>query len=564
MTIPLLRGSVTILAWLLLLCGGPACGLEETISAVGKVSEGSGDVSNNDSFPDDLILATSTAGSIRLGEVSLEARFVSRDERRFRQQQGMGRDEQWRDWTRRAALRRIAPPLLRARGLDDDPLLQAAARRAAREWALDRWRRRCYGLPFEAPSDEVLAGRLPDEAPPAVARLRLSHLFLAAEGPEEVARARDQLAAWRREVVDLQSFRQLATVHSDSKSALKGGRLGYLRRGWLPPAAEQILYRLPAGSVSEPIELRGGVHLFFVEKNEPAMVRPRSPEEERQRQELRLESQLACRARRLEGIDDRLRVGKAAVPGPVMQQLEGQRVSSPELAVQRWVEQESLYLWALSHGELTAEEVAYSDILASNHVLGALLRDLRQDDVVEPSEADLQALYAAEPDGYRTPWLVSLWVATAQPSAGQDPLIFLKDLEGLAAGLADGRRTWEGLAKEPAGGLRVERFEGVPAIEIGSRFSPFLLSRLASLAVGDTTEVIQDAADFHIIHLWERRAPARKSFAEARESLRRRWIRRHQRQASAKVVSELLAAANFQWTLQGQEFLSGLRAEPAP
>lgn len=526
--------------------------------------------------PDDPVLATFDGGMVRLSDVQREIRFLRKDERRFRQHEGMGLADQWRDWIHRVALRRIALPLAEAAGLTDDPWLREKARQAARDWALDRWRQRCYGLPLVLPDDEELASELPGEAKTVPPRLRLSHLFLAAEGDEALRRASEQLRVWRSEIKDLETFKRYAEDHSDSKSALKGGTLGFLRQGWLPKEAEEILYTLPAGSISEPIALRGGVHIFFVERNEPAQVMPKQREIDKLRNVKRKERLDACREQRLAesavgaeatatgagqeptSLDDGvLTVGQWTLSAELLQRIYGRSDEAPSLTGQRLREREALYQLLLANQGLEPEERLYLDSLEANNVLGALIQS-RRDTGLEPDVQELRAYYEARPDSFKTALAFSLWLAVAQVPEGHDPIAFLDAYEALAADLAAGRKTWPEVAAEASQGWKVERLERVHAFEVGTRYSPFLVSQLAPLPAGSFTGVIQDAADFYIVQVTDRQAPQRKSFAEVEAQLRRRLIKERQSQASAKLVAELLESAHFQWTDWGSNHLRRL------
>lgn len=71
-----------------------------------------------------------------------------------------------------------------------------------------------------------------------------------------------------------ESFAELAKAHSRSPDREDGGNLGYFSRGELPPEFDRILFRLPLGQVSDPVESPYGVHLFLVERRRPAGLRP--------------------------------------------------------------------------------------------------------------------------------------------------------------------------------------------------------------------------------------------------------------------------------------------------
>lgn len=524
------------------------------------------------STSDDIVLAVFEGGVVRRSDVEREIRFLPKDERRFRQAQGRPQAEQWRDWTRRVALRQVAMQRMGAEPWGADPWLREKARQAARDWGLQRWRARCYGLPYEDPGDEELLAKLPPEGKESPARLRLSHIFLAADGNDAVQEAEERLRSWRREISDLSSFRRLAKERSESQSALKDGKLGYLRKGWLPKAAEEVLYALPEGSISEPIVLRGGVHLFFVEKNEPAKIMPRDRELRRLRAQIRHESLQACRGRRLaqdpvpETATDLLgaaiRVGSWSLSRDLVERIYGRPNETLEAVARRLWERETLYQQALATEQFDASERRRLDDLQANNYFGALVKTERAQYVQEPTAEDVEAAYRSRPDAFKSPLRMSLWVATSQVSDGEDPLAFLRRYETLAAQLADGSQRWPDLAAAPPPGVAIEHFDDIAVMDLGGKTSPFLMSHVAPLDAGNTTGVLQDGEHFYIVHILERRSPTRRPLADVEEQIRRRLMKERHRQASAQAMTALLEASQFSWTAEGLAHLESLAAKP--
>lgn len=509
---------------------------------------------------DDPVLATFQGGEVRLGDVEREIRFLPKDERRYRAAQGTPMAQQWRDWVHREALRRITEGRMTSETWDDDPWLREKARQSARDWALGIWRQRCYGLPFEEPSEAALLAQLPGEAKVSPARLRLSHIFLRAEGVEAVSEASRQLETWRDEVSDLDAFRRLARERSDSQSARKDGKLGYLRQGWLPKAVEEVLYALPEGAMSPPVAVRGGVHLFFVEKNEPARPMPRHRELRQLRAKLRLEALEGCRQQRLQEAKPSTAsaetvVGPWSLSSSLVERIYGKPGTSLEETTLRLVEREALYQWALANAQLEDGERRRLYDLELNNFLGALVQRERVPFVVEPTENEVRALYDARPDAFKTPLRLSLQVVRGQVPEGADPLEFLRQLETLASDLEEGNQSWSDLAANSPSYLHVEQWDDLPAMDISSRASPFLMSQLASLPEGHTTDVIQDDADFYIVHLAQRQDPARKPFEAVEAQLRRGLMKDRNRQASERAVQQLLEQAEFGWTTEGLSHL---------
>lgn len=98
--------------------------------------------------------------------------------------------------------------------------------------------------------------------------------------PVEI-RARQMLFKTREDALDVLSmlddggdFAKLAEQYSLSPDHESGGELGYFSQGTLPREFDQVLFRLPVGQVSEPVESPYGMHLFLVESRRPAGLRP--------------------------------------------------------------------------------------------------------------------------------------------------------------------------------------------------------------------------------------------------------------------------------------------------
>jgi len=69
-------------------------------------------------------------------------------------------------------------------------------------------------------------------------------------------------------------FASLARQYSLSPDRENGGNLGYFSQGQLPPEFDRVLFNLPVGQVSDPVESPYGIHLFLVERRRRAGLRP--------------------------------------------------------------------------------------------------------------------------------------------------------------------------------------------------------------------------------------------------------------------------------------------------
>jgi len=71
-----------------------------------------------------------------------------------------------------------------------------------------------------------------------------------------------------------EDFATLVRQYSLSPDREDGGDLGYFSQGQLPPEFDEVLFKLPTGKVSDPVESPYGIHLFLVENRRGAGIRP--------------------------------------------------------------------------------------------------------------------------------------------------------------------------------------------------------------------------------------------------------------------------------------------------
>ncbi len=80
---------------------------------------------------------------------------------------------------------------------------------------------------------------------------------IVVKGLDDARRLQAQLRAGKK-------FSDLARRYSLSADAKVGGDLGYFPRGQMPPAFDEVVFRLPVGQVSDVVETEYGYHLFRV------------------------------------------------------------------------------------------------------------------------------------------------------------------------------------------------------------------------------------------------------------------------------------------------------------
>jgi parvulin-like peptidyl-prolyl isomerase len=102
-------------------------------------------------------------------------------------------------------------------------------------------------------------------------RVRLRQVFLAAGSEKsERAVAKARMEEVQKELDAGADFKALAKAHSEAPGAEDGGIVGWISRGDLVKALEDIAFGLEAGKTSAIVESEGGYHIVLVEKKEEA------------------------------------------------------------------------------------------------------------------------------------------------------------------------------------------------------------------------------------------------------------------------------------------------------
>ena len=99
-------------------------------------------------------------------------------------------------------------------------------------------------------------------------RVRVSHLLIkTASGASIVERnaALKRAEELKKRVDAGADFAETAAKESDdAESAARGGDIGFILRGWMPPEFEKAAFALPVGETSAPVETSFGYHLIRV------------------------------------------------------------------------------------------------------------------------------------------------------------------------------------------------------------------------------------------------------------------------------------------------------------
>ncbi len=478
-------------------------------------------------------LAVFDGGSVSTLELAREERFLSKDERMFREAQGHSLARRQEDWLERAALRLIARRLAESAGLTVAGEAAEKAHAAGRSFLVERWARSCYGLGFDLPSEAEVAAELTPTLGTIPPRIKLAHIFVRAETADEVAAASQRLSAWKAEIHDLDGFHALARQQSASQSARRGGELGWLRQGWLAKEAEAVLYRLQPGAMSEPIALRGGVHLFWVEDRRPEEREALAPRVRRRLAELRSTALDGCRQRRLGQARAMPSVGGGPAAG----------------------EDELLFRLAVATHQADAGELARITDLANNVWIEQVVGERVEATLGSPDPAVLRQRYDDAPERYRRPRELALRrLSVAVPRSG-DPLAFEQHLRAAVERLAAGEGSWEEVRAAAGSAASEEAQPLLPQLDAASFLGPYAFDIIQPLAAGDVSGPIQDAGQLVVVKIEDERPEAQLSFEEALPKLTESWRAERRRQLNASVTAELLARNHFQLTPAGEALL---------
>ena len=102
------------------------------------------------------------------------------------------------------------------------------------------------------------------------------HILLRPGGQVSQTAARAQLADYKRQIeAGKADFAKLAREHSQDGSAAEGGDLGWVSPGMFVPEFEEVMDKLQAGQIGDPMISRFGVHLIQVLERREAPISER-------------------------------------------------------------------------------------------------------------------------------------------------------------------------------------------------------------------------------------------------------------------------------------------------
>jgi peptidyl-prolyl cis-trans isomerase SurA len=108
-----------------------------------------------------------------------------------------------------------------------------------------------------------------------VSQTRLRHILVRTGESVSESDARRRLADLRERIITGgEDFAQLARVHSDDATSVRGGELDWIYPGDTVPDFERAFAELKVGEVSEPVRTPFGYHLIQVLERRDADMSP--------------------------------------------------------------------------------------------------------------------------------------------------------------------------------------------------------------------------------------------------------------------------------------------------
>lgn len=108
-------------------------------------------------------------------------------------------------------------------------------------------------------------------------RVRAQHILMKVEkgdSENKKAEARDKLKKLQKRILAGEDFSNLAREHSQGPSNVRGGDLGYFKKGQMVKPFEEVAFKLAPNEVSDIVETRFGYHLIKVLDHQPESSSP--------------------------------------------------------------------------------------------------------------------------------------------------------------------------------------------------------------------------------------------------------------------------------------------------
>lgn len=517
------------------------------------------------------ILATWDGGEVEQGELDRLISSLPLDQRRPED----GDFDAWhRDWVREVAAREILLAEAEGRGVAESADFRRRLGELQRGFVVSRYLAERLEIEPTAitPADLETYRQEHGSRFSTPERRMVYHLFLRSEPGDDEQSLLDEAESLRLRVVSGEGFPQLAERYSDSELRHRRGLMGWVRRGDVAPALEEIVFGLVERQPSEPIATREGVHLFWVE----TALAARSLELDDARGALTAglrNERIAAAVDDLLGAelpegafvpDGRelatllargdpqaliLRIGSYDLRGAELHDLlagsprTGIQVDDAVAVVESIARRERLYLRAEAEG--FAGELQGDPGLARLRD-GELLRyhrERRLEEFAGAQEERLAALFTSRRGRYATPLRIRLRSLTVPlpPGDAADRLVSRLESTHRQGAAADPLETLAG----DLGG-RIEELGWVAAPQL-SGFGPVGSLLAGELAAGEVSPPFRVGTSLMVLHGLEREEPQPMSAAAARPLVVRDLLQDEGSALYREMIDSMLRERGFEW-----------------
>ncbi len=517
--------------------------------------------------PGDTVIATDRLGPITASEVD---RFVLNDPTARQLYTGLPADERTTAIVRRLAVRRLL--LDQARQLEDDAELEKITRRVRRE-AYSRHYIASLEDTAEPLTDDTLREHYEThrEQFDRPERRSVLHIYQRFPADGERQRVLERMDALRERVQRGESFALLAREHSESETRHQDGRLGYVARGSISPAFDEIVFSLAKNRPSEVVTTADGAHMFLVESvleaNTLSFAQARpviANELNRERQH----RQLADVAAGLPSPAPRHELSPSelvAALGDASPEAVLLRLGSFELRLDDLVEEVSHRRRELGpratedlpvrvYEEIRDREIIYQHVLSTGlpDIDASDLSTERDRQVVEHLLArNMAEMVSEQPERVRRFWEsnrmrfttpLRLQLTSLEVPLGESPTDRMTRLEAARAKLDAGSTTVEHLASELGGAHRSTSL--APLAQLLAH-DPRALQLVAPLQPGEHTPPFRRGNVLVVLRVDVRSEPSPLPLSEVREQVEREYLSSHSAEIYEEYTDDLLDAAGF-------------------
>ena len=406
-------------------------------------------------------------------------------------------------------------------------------------------------------------------------QLTLHNIFRRHRDPRKQGETMAFLSELRERFLAGETWSELARRYSQSETRLRGGLVGRVEEGQLPPRLDKIAFGLEPGGVSEPIAVAGGGVLLHVtdvvEGAEPGLDEMRGPIRRRllsEKIERANEERIAGREPPAGSVvlagDELVAALDAGDPERVVLEIAGDRLTAGELRelavlgaaaeldeagrerletiVRQRRTQQLLYL-ALAEsggGELAEEAEEHLRRRGRSAVVDRLLED-EMESLVDADPEALRSYFDDNRPHYQSP--LSFRLRVLDLPFGADPPAQLRRTEELRERLAAGELDLSAAASELGATVHDLGWQDFDAL--GGEIPPKARQYLLQADAGGFSVPYQQEDAIHMIEILERREPGPLEYEEVAQQVRQDYLERFEQELYRRLADARLGAAGF-------------------